>query len=111
MTTTANKKVKKEEIKVLKTWDSSYMTIPQLRDKLVKEFKETEKGKPINIFYTHLIVNQRCLSYGMGGNKLQVRMFNGVKVVKILDEKREERKSTGRPKGSKELVSRRKNLV
>lgn len=83
-----------------KEGEEGWVSIPELRDYLVKEYKTTPKGgKEINIFYTHYLIDRRQLPFDWGGNVIEVGKIRGLVFARILEQKVEKKKPTGRPKG------------
>ena len=62
------------------------MTVKQFKEYLTKKFGSTMNQKPFNTNYVYGIINNKHLPRYLGGNKLQVRVVEGIRVVKILDE-------------------------
>lgn len=87
-----------KKVKELKKVDGSWLTIPKLTKHLQQTKKLTGDGKEITLIFTHYRVNMGYLPYEMGGNVIEVGLYQGVKFVRLSDQVRQ-RKQAGRKKG------------
>lgn len=74
------------------------MTIEQFQEYMIKKYKTTKSGTPISNPYIHTLLSYGHLPKHMGGNKLFISSVRSIIAIRVLKDKHEFNKNSGKAK-------------